>query len=121
MKRRTDTAKARDMVALILIMVCALLILRLLDFLTDAMAVDDYDNSEGGFNLKASESIAYLKILANYAHTVGSSKRTSSRKRSIAGIGIGLKHAGAIVGDVVGFLDWVVNEQCVQCDECDTL
>lgn len=98
---------------LILIMLWVLLILRLLGFLTDAMAVDDYDNSGGGFNLKAADSITYLKILANYAHTVGSSKRSFSRKRSTAGIRIGLKNAGAIVGDVVGFLDWVVNEQCI--------
>jgi hypothetical protein len=33
-------------------------------------------------------------------------------------LSIGLKNAGAIVSQVVGKLQWEVNEQCVQYDEC---
>jgi hypothetical protein len=87
---------------------------------TDAGPVDGYDNGGGGFNLKASDSVAYLKTLADYAHSVGASKRSLAHKRGSGGIGIGLKNAGAIVPDVVGFLDWVVNEQCIEYDECST-
>jgi len=82
--------------------------------------VDAYDNGGGGFSLKAADSVAYLKTLSDYAHSVGASKRSRRGKRSSGGIGIGLKNAGGIVKDVVGFLDWVVNEQCVEYDECDT-
>jgi len=71
-------------------------------------SVDGYDNSGGGFSpkLKASDSVAFLQNLTTHAHSQG--------------LAIGLKNAGSIVGDTLGFLDWVVNEQCVQYDECDT-
>jgi hypothetical protein len=36
------------------------------------------------------------------------------------GLAIGLKNAGGIVHDTLSFLDWSVNEQCVQYSECDT-
>ncbi|KUJ24166.1 uncharacterized protein LY89DRAFT_572399 [Mollisia scopiformis] len=89
--------------------------------------VDGYDNGGGGFTppLSSSDSVTYLRNLTNYAHSVSTSKHHSSRRSQrlrerSTGIGIGLKNAGAIVQDVVGFLDWVVNEQCVEYDECST-
>lgn len=33
---------------------------------------------------------------------------------------IGLKNAGAIIPDVIDFIDFSVNEQCIQYNECDT-
>ncbi|CZR55179.1 related to endo alpha-1,4 polygalactosaminidase [Phialocephala subalpina] len=83
--------------------------------------VDSYDNGGGGFTppLTSQDSIAYLRNLTTYAHTATSSKHRRRNPRT-TGLGIGLKNAGAIVKDTAGFLDWVVNEQCVQYDECST-
>lgn len=33
---------------------------------------------------------------------------------------IGLKNAGKIIPDVIDFIDFSVNEQCIQYDECET-
>ncbi|KAF4624594.1 hypothetical protein G7Y89_g13573 [Cudoniella acicularis] len=71
--------------------------------------VDGYSNDNaGGFTpgLSQSDSVAFLQTLSTYAHSVG--------------LGIGLKNAGDIVQDTSSFLDWVVNEQCVQYGECAT-
>ncbi|KAH8653220.1 glycoside hydrolase superfamily [Tricladium varicosporioides] len=71
--------------------------------------VDGYDNDKGGgFKpaLTMDDSIAYLQKLATYAHSKG--------------MGIGLKNAGGLVPKTSTFLDWVVNEQCVQYGECGT-
>ena len=75
---------------------------------TNIRKVDGYDNGGGGFSkpLKSSDSIAFMKKLSTYAHSQG--------------LAIGLKNAGAIVEDTLSFLDWSVNEQCVQYTECDT-
>ena len=73
--------------------------------------MDGYNNDNGGgFStpLQSSDSIKFLNTLADYAHN------------SAQNMGIGLKNSGAIVGDTKSFLDWVVNEQCVQFTECDT-
>ncbi|KAH0537524.1 hypothetical protein FGG08_005699 [Glutinoglossum americanum] len=66
--------------------------------------VDGYDN-DTGFSLNQDDAVNYLTFLANHAHN-----------RSLS---IGLKNAGAIVPRVVDLLEWEVNEQCVQYDECD--
>jgi len=70
--------------------------------------VDGYDNGGGGFDtpLTSSDSVTFMTKLSTYAHSQG--------------LAIGLKNAGAIVEDTLSFLDWSVNEQCVQYDECDT-
>ncbi|KAI9733676.1 MAG: hypothetical protein M1834_003278 [Cirrosporium novae-zelandiae] len=67
--------------------------------------VDGYDNSNG-LGLTEDDSINYMKFLANGAH---------SRNMSI-----GLKNAGDIIPDVINWMQWSVNEQCIQYDECDT-
>ncbi|KAH8780539.1 glycoside hydrolase superfamily [Hyaloscypha sp. PMI_1271] len=69
--------------------------------------VDGYDNGGGGFseNLTSTDSVTYLRKLADYAHSKG--------------LAIGLKNAGAIVDSTVSFLDWSVNEQCIEFEECD--
>ncbi|TVY49355.1 hypothetical protein LOCC1_G001016 [Lachnellula occidentalis] len=66
--------------------------------------VDGYDN-DSGFTLSPSTAVDFLNFLAIAAHGYNMS--------------IGLKNAGAIVNATVGFLQWEVNEQCVQYQECD--
>jgi len=66
--------------------------------------VDGYDN-DSGFDLTPSTALEYLTFLAIGAHGYNMS--------------IGLKNAGAIVNATVDFLQWEVNEQCEQYQECD--
>lgn len=67
--------------------------------------VDGYDPSnDSGIDLTEDTAVNYLTFLAIEAH---------SRNMSI-----GLKNAGAIVDRVVDMLQWEVNEQCGQYDEC---
>ena len=66
--------------------------------------VDGYDN-DSGFDLTPSTAVDFLTFLAIGAHGYNMS--------------IGLKNAGAIVNATVDFLQWEVNEQCVQYQECD--
>lgn len=65
--------------------------------------VDGYSN-QNGLGLTQSDSINYLHFLAN---------ETSARNLSI-----GLKNANTIVADVVDLMQWSVNEQCHQYEEC---
>ena len=67
--------------------------------------VDGYDN-DNGLDLTTHVSISYLHFLASAAF---------ARNMSI-----GLKNAGAIIGDVIDLLQWSVNEQCVEYEECET-
>lgn len=67
--------------------------------------VDGYDN-DNGFDLQESDAIDYIIFLANEAH-----------KR---GLTVSLKNAGAIIPDVIDCVDFSVNEQCHQYNECDT-
>jgi endo-alpha-1,4-polygalactosaminidase (GH114 family) len=67
--------------------------------------VDGYDN-DNGLGLTSNDSINYMNFLADEAH-----------KRNMS---IGLKNAGEIVESVLPKMQWSVNEQCVQYDECDT-
>ncbi|KAK6537027.1 hypothetical protein TWF281_001230 [Arthrobotrys megalospora] len=69
----------------------------------------DPDNINGyqnptGFNLTEGDAISFLKFMAGEAHS--------------RGMAIGLKNGGAIVDDVVEFLDFCVQESCVAYDEC---
>lgn len=66
--------------------------------------VDGYDNSNG-LGLTPTDAVNYLTYLAIQAHALG--------------LAIGLKNAAAVIPGVVDFLQWEVNEQCVEYDECD--
>jgi len=65
--------------------------------------IDAYDN-DNGFNLTQQDAINYVTFLANEAHNLG--------------MGVSLKNGGAIVNETVGIVDFQVNEQCVQYNEC---
>ena len=65
--------------------------------------VDGYDN-DTGLDLTTSDAIDYLSFLAQEAHGLN--------------LAIGLKNAASIVNNTIGFLEWEVNEQCVQYEEC---
>lgn len=66
--------------------------------------VDGYDNNNG-IDLTKDDAIDYVNWLANEAH---------SRNMSV-----GLKNAGTIIPDVIKGMQWSVNEQCAQYNECD--
>ena len=68
--------------------------------------VDVYDNGGGGFNLTTADSLSYVKFLAAAAH-----------KRGMA---CSLKNALALIPHVLNDVDFAVNEQCVQYQECGT-
>lgn len=65
--------------------------------------VDGYDN-ENGLGLTRDASVEFMLFLTSAAR---------SRKLSI-----GLKNSGAVVDDVVGGMQFAVNEQCSQYQEC---
>ncbi|KAL4901302.1 hypothetical protein BDW74DRAFT_84984 [Aspergillus multicolor] len=67
--------------------------------------VDGYDNTNG-LDLTEDDTVDYMNFLAEEAH---------SRNLSI-----GLKNAGAVIDRVIGNMQWSVNEQCAQYEECDT-
>ena len=66
--------------------------------------VDGYNN-DNGFDLTQEDSINYLQFLA-----------AAAQARNLS---IGLKNAGEILNDVIDLMQWSVNEQCVQYEECD--
>lgn len=68
--------------------------------------VDGYSNKENALGLTEQMSIDYVNFLASEAH---------ARNMSI-----GLKNAGQIIDSVIDNMQWSVNEQCVQYEECDT-
>lgn len=74
----------------------------------DAIDPDNVDGfqNENGLNLKASDSISFMKFLA---------KEARRHKMSI-----GLKNAGDIIQDVLPDMDFSVNEQCIEYSECET-
>lgn len=67
---------------------------------------DVYDNGGGGFNLQPEDAVNYVQFLASEGH-----------KRGLA---VGLKNSGTILEQVLGDVDFQVNEQCLQYGECDT-
>ena len=67
--------------------------------------IDGYDNSNG-LGLTRADSADYVNWLANETH---------ARDMSM-----GLKNGGDIVPYVIRNMQWSVNEQCVQHEECDT-
>lgn len=66
--------------------------------------VDAYNN-ENGLGLTSADAVDYLRFLADAAHA--------------RGLAIGLKNAGDIVGSVLSFTEFQVNEQCIEYEECD--
>ncbi|KAJ5129450.1 CAZyme family [Penicillium bovifimosum] len=66
--------------------------------------IDAYGN-ENGLGLTEADSIAYLSFLADESHSRGMS--------------IGLKNGGDIIGSVIDKMQWSVNEQCAEYNECD--
>lgn len=68
--------------------------------------VDGYDNKENGFGLTSADAVDYLNFLAIGAHGLNMS--------------LGLKNAKEVVPSVIDYLQWEVNEQCVQYSECDS-
>ncbi|KAJ5896738.1 uncharacterized protein N7473_006137 [Penicillium subrubescens] len=66
--------------------------------------IDAYGN-DNGLGLTEADSIDYLDFLASEAHSRGMS--------------IGLKNGGDIIPSVIEKMQWSVNEQCAQYDECD--
>ncbi|KAJ5549978.1 CAZyme family GH114 [Penicillium sp. DV-2018c] len=66
--------------------------------------IDAYGN-ENGLGLSEADSIDFLTFLAEQSHSRGMS--------------IGLKNGGDIIGSVIDKMQWSVNEQCAQYDECD--
>jgi len=67
--------------------------------------VDGYDN-DNGLGLNKQDSIDYLNFLADAAHSRGMS--------------IGLKNAGSVIQHVIDQMQWSVNEQCTEFQECST-
>ncbi|GAA5225593.1 endo alpha-1,4 polygalactosaminidase [Paeniglutamicibacter antarcticus] len=66
--------------------------------------VDGYSN-DSGFGLSEDDQLAYIRALAQLAHE--------------RGLGFGLKNAVELVGGLVDEIDFAVNEQCHEYDECD--
>jgi len=67
--------------------------------------VDGYQN-DNGLGLTADDSIDFMRFL---------SEEAKSYKMAI-----GLKNAGDIIPDVIDFVDFSVNEQCIEYSECET-
>lgn len=66
--------------------------------------IDAYDN-ENGLNLQEPDAVDYVNFLADEAH---------SRNLSVS-----LKNAGSIVPTVLDKMDYSVQEQCLQFDNCN--
>lgn len=66
--------------------------------------MDGYANAPTGFPLKQKHAVAYLKALSKAAHA--------------RGLAIGLKGALEIVGKAKPLVEFAINEQCLQYDEC---
>ena len=75
----------------------------------DGVEPDNMDGylNDSGFDLTASDQLAFNKFIANEAH-----------KR---GLSVGLKNDLEQIPVLVDFYDFSVNEQCHEFDECDTL
>lgn len=66
--------------------------------------VDSYSH-DTGFSLTKTDSVDYLKFLAQASHS--------------RGMAIGLKNAGEIILEVADLIQFAVNEQCNQYEECE--
>ncbi len=68
--------------------------------------VDGFTNNSG-FDLTASDQLAFNKFIANEAHR--------------RGLSVGLKNNLEQLGELVDYYDFSVNEQCFEYDECNDL
>ncbi|EPE30352.1 (Trans)glycosidase [Glarea lozoyensis ATCC 20868] len=66
---------------------------------------DAYQNSNG-LNMKATDSIDYIRYIAKYAATLG--------------MKTGLKNSLSIIPQVADLMSFAVNEECAKFSECDT-
>ena len=66
--------------------------------------VDAYDN-DNGLGLTQDDAVNYVSFLSDAAHA--------------RNLSIGLKNAGAIIPRVLPQVEFSVNEQCLQYNECD--
>jgi hypothetical protein len=66
--------------------------------------IDAYGNPNG-LGLTEADSIDFLTFLSTEAHS--------------RGMAIGLKNGGDIIGSVIDKMQWSVNEQCAEYNECD--
>lgn len=66
--------------------------------------VDGYDN-DNGLDLTQDDAVDYMNFLSQAAH--------------VRNLSLGLKNAGAIVPRILDQMQWSVQEQCIQDDECD--
>lgn len=73
----------------------------------DAVDPDNIDgfNNDNGLGLTSDDSVDYVRFLANEAHA-----------RNLA---IGLKNSLEIIDILAGDVEFAINEQCHQYDECD--
>jgi hypothetical protein len=67
--------------------------------------VDAYGENGGGLGLVEADSISFVKFLANEAHS-----------RNMA---IGLKNAAEIIDEVIGDVEFSVNEECAVVGDCN--
>ncbi|EHY57744.1 hypothetical protein HRR83_005348 [Exophiala dermatitidis] len=67
--------------------------------------VDGYSN-DNGLGLTKADAVDFVKFLAEQAHAQN--------------MAIGLKNAGDIIPDVIDLVQFSVNEQCVEYQECST-
>jgi hypothetical protein len=75
----------------------------------DGVEPDNMDGylNDSGFNLNASDQLAFNRLVANEAH--------------IRGLSVGLKNDLDQIRDLIDYFDFAVNEQCFEFSECDTL
>ena len=66
--------------------------------------VDGYAN-DNGVGLTQADAVNYVNFIADAAHA--------------RNLSVGLKNAGEIIPQVLGRMQWAVNEQCIQYEECD--
>lgn len=74
----------------------------------DAVDPDNLDGyaHETGFRLTSTDALTYQRALIELAHE--------------RGLGIGLKNAMELIPELADEIDFAVNEQCLEFDECDT-
>lgn len=65
--------------------------------------VDSYAN-ENGFGLTRGDAVDYVHWLADESHS--------------RGLAVGLKNAGALIESVIEDMQWSINEQCAEFNEC---
>ncbi|KAI9167288.1 hypothetical protein HJFPF1_03414 [Paramyrothecium foliicola] len=69
----------------------------------DAGYIDSY-HSKNGLNLTSADAISYVKFLSTEARSHG--------------LAVGLKNGGEIVRDLLDWVDFSINEQCLKYNEC---